>query len=473
VNSSSFSYLPATEALDLFRSGKLSPVELMHAVIEQAEATEPAVNAFADCYFEEAIWQAKKAEIKYHNTKNNPGSLEGLPVAVKDDTAIQGHRTTVGSLLLKDNVSDYTNPSIERLLQAGAIIHARTTCPEFCWPWVCDSRMYGVTRNPWNLDYTCGGSSGGSAAALAAGSTILATGTDSAGSIRQPAAMCGVVGYKPPYGRNPSSPLESFDAYNHVGPMTRTVGDCALMQNVMSGPHPLDHTSVEPKLRIPKRHDPVAGLKIAYTIDFGCYEVADDVRRETLSSLAALRSAGAETVEVETGWAAAAIESAGHYGDHIYADNFTRAVEEHPEQVCDYTAYFAQQNNKITAADFHASLTIAGETWWHHLGPLFNEFDALVCPTVATQEVPAAMRPWEELIVNGKSIGASDWVMTILFNMFSRCPVLAIPSGMTDGGMPAGIQIVGRPLDDSTVFQIASELETAVNGFNGPQNRPG
>ncbi len=157
--------------------------------------------------------------------------LEGVPLAVKDAQRVKGKRTTHGSLIFKDNIDDHSDPMIERLQKAGAIIFARTTTPEFCLSGVCHSRIWGITRNPWNLDYGPGGSSGGSGAALAAGLTTLATGTDIGGSIRIPASACGIVGFKPPHGRNPDGPPANFDRFNHCGPMTRSVADAALMQN--------------------------------------------------------------------------------------------------------------------------------------------------------------------------------------------------------------------------------------------------
>ena len=466
-------YLSATEALAAFKAGTLSPVELMAAVIARAEAVEPTVNAFAATYFDEAMARARKAEVKYAKPGGRTRALEGLALAVKDDTAIAGKPGSAGSLLPTNRVEGPTNPAIERLIRAGAIVHARSTCPEFVWPWVCYSKAHGVTRNPWNPAYTSGASSGGSGAALAAGATTLATGSDSAGSIRHPAAMCGVVGYKPPFGRNPNSPSTNHDAYFHIGPMTRTVDDCVLMQNVMAGPHALDHATLRPRLRIPAELKGIAGLRLAYSIDLGGFEVSHDIRRETLAALAALAEAGAETVEVDAAWAGEAIAAGHAWGGHIYADEFSAAVRDHPDLVCDYTPYFAGQNEAITAADFHRAMTVAGRVWWEHLGPLFRKFDAFVCPTVCTTEVAADMKPWDDsLRVNGKPVGAGDWAMTSLFNMFNRCPALAVPSGFADSGVPSGIQIVGRPYDDVTVFRIARALERRRPWMDAPERRP-
>ena len=177
-------YLSATEALNRFRRRKLSPVELMQAVIERAERLEPVINAFTATFYERALEQAKKAEAKYMLKRTRLRALEGLPLAIKDEVPVKGDPITSGSLVHKDDVATETAVFAQRLLNAGAICHARTATPEFSCAAVTHSRIHGVTRNPWNPAYTPGGSSGGSAAALAAGTTTLATGSDIAGSIR-------------------------------------------------------------------------------------------------------------------------------------------------------------------------------------------------------------------------------------------------------------------------------------------------
>ena len=460
MNTDGLSEITATEALALFKSRELSPLELMNHIIEQSSHTEPLVNALCDQYFENALTQARQAEKRYLRDSDTLSMLDGIPMAVKDDTSITGKRTTTGSMLNRNHIDQHTNPSIERLTDAGAIIHARTTCPEFCWAWVCYSKLYGVTRNPWNTDYSCGGSSGGSAASLAAGSTVLATGTDSAGSIRQPAAMCGVVGFKPPFGRNPQDAASSFDVYNHIGPMARSVADCALMQNVMSGYHSLDHTTLPQKLILPGQHESLQGLKIAWSMNLDHYPVSDDVHYQTLQTIDALKDAGAFLEEIRTPWADEAVELAGYYGDHINSPAFEEAIANYPEDVCDYTPYFAEQNRSVTSAMLQRSITASGKIWRDQFGPILEQYDAFICPTTSVQEVPAEMKPWEQISVNGRLESIHDTVLTILFNMFSRCPVLAVPSGLTSTGMPTGIQIVGRPYDDAIVFRIGSNLES-------------
>lgn len=451
------SYLSATEAIGFFKSGELSPVELLDAVIDQANLIDDSVNPFADKYFNEALGRAKSAEAKY--IKGSARRLEGIPLLVKDDASIKGKRSTVGSLLNSNTIGTHTNSVVKKLTHSGANIFARSTCPEFCWLFTCHSRLWGVTRNPWRLDITPGGSSGGSAAALAAGATTIATGSDSTGSIRQPAAQCGVVGFKSPYGRNAQEMHSSFDPYSNIGPMTRTIADAALMQNIMSGPDFLDHNSFPNKIKIPDNLDDISGMKIAFSMDLGYYEVTDDVRRETLATMDALRDAGAQVSEIKIDWAREAILLANKAQEFIFCGSLKDAMEHHADEVSDYVPQLYETASAVTPDDYRNSLEIAGEVWFNHMGPLFKTFDALITPAVSCPEVPAEHWQKDTIIVNGKELTDTDTAMTVLFNMFNRCPALSVPAGMTDRGLPVGIQIIGRPYDDITTFRIGRAIE--------------
>ncbi|MCZ6487162.1 MAG: amidase [Gammaproteobacteria bacterium] len=450
-------FLSAIDALEHFRSGKLSPVELLEAIIQRANQIDETVNPFADKYFEEAKDRAKEAEARY--LKGNARQLEGIPLLVKDSLPIKGIRATVGSLINADKIDQHTDPAIERLMRSGANFFARATCPEFCWLFTCHSRMWGITRNPWRLDITPGGSSGGSAAAVAAGATTIATGSDSTGSIRQPAAQCGVVGYKSPYGRNPLDRYSSFDPYVSVGPITRSVADSALMQNIMSGQHPHDHNSLRQKIVIPDDLGDVRTMKIACSMDLGHYLVVDDVRRETLAVLAALRDAGAQVTEIKIDWASRAIELAHANQEFIFSGLLQDAVSNHGDKMSDYIPQLYDTASAVTADDYRRSLEVASNVWIDHLGPLFKKYDALITPGVSCPEVPAENWQKDIIVVNDREITDTDTAMTVLFNMFNRCPVLSVPAGMTDRELPVGIQIVGRPYDDVTTFQIGQAIE--------------
>jgi Asp-tRNA(Asn)/Glu-tRNA(Gln) amidotransferase A subunit family amidase len=459
--------LSATEAIARFEARTLSPVELCRAVIERSEKIEPVINAFTETFFEQALVQAQEAEARY--ARGEARSLEGVLLGVKDEAAIEGQRTTHGSLLHRDHVDTTTSPCVERLLEAGAIVHARTTTPEFACTTVTHSRLWGVTRNPWNTAYTPGGSSGGSAAALAAGTTTLATGSDIAGSIRIPAACCGVVGFKPPYGRVPQDPPYNLDPYCHEGPMARSVLDCARMQNVLAGPHPGDIASLRPKLEIPVELGDVRGWRVAYSMDLGYFEVDSDVVSNTEAALDVFRGLGCQVEEVELPWTDATRIATWTHLKHLFGTDVARNLEEGREQMTPYARDFAEQARQATADAFLDAMNVAGEMY-PPLAAVLEGFDVLVCPTNALAAVPADLDPTSaEVRINGISVDpVLGWVMTYPFNMLSRCPVMSVPSGRAKTGVPTGIQIVGRSFDDVSVFRAAAAYEHAVGGFAVP-----
>ena len=461
-------YLSATAALELFRSRKLSPRQLLAALIARAESLNPAVNCFAGRYFDEAQAAAIRSEKNYMKRDARLAPLEGIPLAVKDAQRVAGKITTHGSLIFKDSIDDHSDPMIERLQRAGAIIFARTTTPEFCLSGVTHSRLWGVTRNPWNLDFTPGGSSGGSGAALAAGLTTLATGTDIGGSIRIPAGASGVVGFKPPHGRNPDGPPNNFDRFNHCGPMTRTIADAALMQNVTSGPHPLDHDSIRNRVRLPLKAASIKGMKIGYSIDFDYVEVDPEVRRNTHAALDVFRGLGAMVEEVRLGWT----QDVDHDCFHWYNTmNFGRQTlwhrTSHADLMTGYALKMAEAVSRNTHMDDVHKPWARAHAMYRTLGPVLASHDVFICPTNNYPAVKADHDPWDEnFTVNGKRADPEyGWVMTHPFNLLHNCPVLAVPSGHAANGVPTGIQIVGRSWDDARVFKAGLAYEKASGGW--------
>ncbi len=252
-------YLTASEAIQRFRNRELSPVELLDAVLARVAVVEPAINALTEQLVEEAYAAARESEARYARADGSARPLEGVPLLVKEEQPIAGRTIEEGSLLEKGVVSEVTHPVVTRVLEAGAVVHGRTTTPEFsCAPFT-HSTLWGVTRNPWDLALSPGGSSGGSGAALAAGETLLATGSDIGGSIRIPASLCGLVGFKPPFGRVPGMPPFNSDTYCADGPLGRTVADVARLQNVLAGPHPGDQASLRPAYVLPESSRTCAG----------------------------------------------------------------------------------------------------------------------------------------------------------------------------------------------------------------------
>lgn len=455
-------YLSATEAIRLFSQARLSPVELMQALITRSDWVEPDINAFTETYFDEALALARQAEARYRQGTQRP--LEGVPLAVKDEFKLAGKRRTSGSLVYRDRVDTDNDVIVQRLLDAGAIAHAKTTTPEFCLLGSCHSRLWGITRNPWNLDITPGGSSGGSGAALAAGTTTIATGTDIGGSIRIPAALCGVAGYKPPYGRNPEIPVFNLDFYSHSGPMARRVDDLAAMQNLISGVHNQDNASLREKITIDCSLPPdLAGWKIAYSMDLGFMEVDASVRSNTLAALELMRGLGANIDEVEIGCDASIIDAAHHHWAHGWAASMDRLLDTRRDDLCDYTTWFIENARKSTPQDYLDSLETA-VAMYNRFGPMMDEYGIFICPTLMTTGVPNdSTWPKNEIEINGeiRLVSEEHWSATFPFNMLSRCPVMSMPSGLAANGVPTAIQFVARSFDDQRVFSAALAYQQA------------
>ena len=471
MNDLDLCYLPGHAALRLFREHKLSPVEVLEAQIRRVERVNPRINAFTDTYFDEALEQARRAEAAYSGG-GTPRPLEGLTLAVKDNQDVTGKRTTHACTAYRDNLAGSTHPAVQRLLDAGAILIAKTTTPEFCSAGVTCSKLFGATGTPWNPAMTAGGSSGGSGAALAAGMATLATGSDIAGSIRVPAACCGVVGYKPPYGRIPGAPPFNLDFYCQVGPLARTLGDCALMTNVMAGPHPADIATLRESVDLPLDFEPVAGWRVAISFDLGFATVATEMR-ETLSRTAdLLRGLGATVEEIGLGWGAEVTEAATAYLDHLFGQQLRRSYEALGDQLCDYNIHYARRAAAASVEGYLASFETAA-TMYREIAPVLEDFDALICPTVATHEIGAEAKPWETVTVGGVEVDTDfGWVLTHPFNMLSRLPVLAVPGGIAGNGLPASIQIVARSFDDARVFRLGRAIERARPWLDCAGRRP-
>jgi amidase len=462
-------YLAATRAVAMFRSRELSPVELVTALIERAERVNPLLNAFTSTFPERALAAARQAEAAHGQASGAPRPLEGVPLAIKDLHAIEGEITTHGSKVYAESRDTGTSPHVQRLLEAGAILWARTTSPEFGAAPVTWSRLWGVTRNPWNPAYSPGGSSGGAAAAVAAGMTTLADGSDYGGSIRIPASACGVFGYKPPWGRVPSEAPWNLDPYNHYGPITRTVADGALMQNVMSGVHPRDIASLREQVVIPPPDEleGIRGWRIACSLDLGFFEVDHEVARNTRAALDVFRELGCRVDEVELGWTsavAAAIMARGGFLLH-----YRPLLARWRYELSDYIVEGIEAASRVTLEDRASVLEVQGEMY-DRLGPILEEYDAFICPTLAAPSVSAAHSLTDPTFtINGKPVDARrGWVMTYPFNMLSQLPVASVPSGFASTGVPTGIQIVGRSFDDLSVFRAAAAYERARPWLDTP-----
>jgi aspartyl-tRNA(Asn)/glutamyl-tRNA(Gln) amidotransferase subunit A len=460
-------YLDATTALRLFRTRELSPVELMDAVIARTEAVNGEINALTETLFDEASAAAREAADKYARG-GDLMPLLGLPVATKEKHGLTGRTLSQGLVARKDQLASEDHPVISRIRHAGGIVHARTTTPELSCATVTHSPLWGITRNPWNLRFSPGGSSGGAGAALAAGFAPLATASDIAGSTRLPASFTGTVGFKAPYGRIPGLAPLSADHYRGDGPMARTVADTALLADVMAGRHPGDHTSLgdRPALASAWSADPdvgrlVLGKRIALCVRLGNYPVAADVQANTLAVAATLRDAGAVVEEVELPWTTEEISRTifTHFG-YLLGPAMEDETAGSTELLAPYTRRFMADARRA-AENYRYLDGIRAETRIQaELAEAMAGFAALICPASAVASLDA-----DGLYLDGIDAGADHlehyWQghMTAPFNIANRCPVLAVPSGMADCGIPTGVQIVGHPFDDPTVFRIGAALE--------------
>ena len=466
-------YLDACEVLQRYKSGALSPVEVLAAHIERFEQIGGEINAFTLRMFERAEQQARSAEQAYLRGEARP--LEGVITAIKDETYVRGEVTTNGSRLLTNNVADVTDPVPERLQAAGAIFHARTATPEFSVASYTWSDLWGVTRNPWNTDITPGGSSGGSAAALAAGMCTIANGTDMGGSVRIPASQCGLVGLKASHGRIPEIPPYNVDPYVHHGMLTRSVRDMTLLYNLISGPHPVDLMSQIPKETVAPRPLDLRGVKIGLSLDLGFFRLDSDVRTNTLDYAEQLRAMGAQVELVSLDWDERCIRTAQvHQGAQM--GHMLREKYDNPECRTQLTSYVRHYFSLSSAASPQRILEANdyAQHMWQSLEQVFRSYDFLLCPTVCSTRVPADFDySRDSLEIDGVQVDpVKGWFMTYPFNTLSRCPVLSMPSGFADNGVPTGVQLVGHPYADAQLLQLGLAIEAETDTFIRAGNRP-
>jgi Asp-tRNA(Asn)/Glu-tRNA(Gln) amidotransferase A subunit family amidase len=430
-------------------------VELLDAVRARIERYAAPLNPFRALRWEAALEAARQSEARYQ--RGHPlGALDGVPTLLKNEHHLIGEETDIGSLLLAGRRDTDNAPITQRLLDAGAVIHARTHVPEFCVAQFTRSEAHGVTRNPWNHDITCGGSSGGSGAALAAGMGMLSSASDIGGSIRIPAAYCGVVGFKPSYGRVPEADISfALNPFNHNGLLCRSVQDAALMFNVISGPHRADPATVRPKLVLPTPMPDVRGLRIALSLDLGYFEISEETRRHTLAVAQWLRDAGAQVEEVQLPWTARAGDAFTDALVFALGHGLADLIAANPDvPVSDYLRHIAERGRGIPVRAYLDSAQVLGEMH-AALQNVFEQHDALICPTLTHNDMPAEG-------VTGSHDHLLRHAMTYPFNMLSRHPVLAVPSGLGAHGVPLGVQIVGQTFCDASVMNIGAVLEQCV-----------
>ena len=449
-------------ALDLatrIRQKDISPVEVMEAVLTRIEALNPRLNAFCLLAADHARAAARDAEVAV--MKGEPlGRLHGVPVSIKDMIFTRGLRTTGGSRLFADLVPEHDAVAVGRLKEAGAIVLGKTTTSELAHKAVTQSPLFGVTRNPWDPSRTPGGSSGGAAAAVASGLGPIALGTDGGGSVRLPASFCGLVGFKPSYGRVPEYPgFPGWDHVSHTGPIARTVRDAAAVLDVIAGSDDRDPISLPraPGSYLEACERDVRGLHVAWSADLGYARVDPVVQALCENAAAEFETIGCHVEVVNPGW-----ESLEEAFSTMMAAQFHAAfAEKMAEQEADVDptlAKFVARGATVTVRDYLNARARMREFWQEALAFL-QRFDLLITPTVAVPPFAVDAKPPREIA--GEGVSVLGWMpYTYPFNITGQ-PAASVPAGWTAENLPVGVQIVGQRHADATVLAACAAFEAA------------
>ncbi len=466
------------EAIALIKNGEISPVELTQAIFQRIESVEEGVKAYVTINRANALSQAKMAEEELK--KGSKKRLLGLPIAIKDNICTEGIRTTCSSRILEDFISPYESTVTSRLIKEGYILTGKTNLDEFAMGSSTENSGFFVTRNPWDLERVPGGSSGGSAAAVSADECIAALGSDTGGSIRQPAALCGVVGLKPTYGRVSRYGLIAFaSSLDQIGPITKNVEDSAILLNIISGHDPRDSTSAS--IPVPDFTSLIGkdinGLKIGVPREYFIEGMDREVRDRIQEAIKRLESLGAVAIEISlphtdyavaTYYILATSEASSNlarydgvkYGLRIDGENLldmymnTRqygfGAEVKRRIILGtyalssgyYEAYYrkAQQVRTLIRQDFEKA---------------FKEVDVIVTPTSPTPAFKVGEKATDPL-----QMYLSD-VFTIPVNL-AGVPAISIPSGFSSENLPIGLQIIGKHFDEETILKVAHAYEQAT-----------
>ncbi len=449
--------LSIAQVSKLLKKKEVSPVELTKICLDRIEEFNPKLNAFITVYSEEAMKQAKKAAREIARDEYR-GKLHGVPLAIKDNIYFADHVTTMGSKIHKDFVSDFDATTVVKLRESGAIFLGKTNMHEYALGATTDNPHYGTCRNPWHFGKIPGGSSGGSAAAVSAFLAYGALGTDTSGSIRVPAAACGLVGLKATYGR--VSKYGCFPeawSLDHIGPLTRTVEDAAIIFDAISGGDKNDPTSLDLKpTKLAKKLDgDLSKLTIGIEEDFFFHFTDVDVERQVRATISQLKKMGAKvkTVKIpslkDAFWALTIIDTAETTAVH------QPLMKEHAKDYGTDVRFLIECGYLPSAVDYLQALQLR-RIIQQEVTAVFEEIDVLLAPTL-----PSKTPSVGELtsVINGKSV---DTIETCMHNVgpgnLLGLPSISMPCGIIDG-IPVGIEIIGAPLQELKVLNLARGLE--------------
>jgi aspartyl-tRNA(Asn)/glutamyl-tRNA(Gln) amidotransferase subunit A len=468
MSSDEICQIDAVTLAKLIRSKQLSAVEVVDAALDRMEKLNPMLNAFCTPTPDLARQAAKQIEADI--MAGNPvGELAGVPVAIKDLVCTKGIHTVSGSKAYEHFIPDEDDVVVERLKAAGAIILGKTNVPEFGYVAVTDNPVFGATRNPWDLDKTPGGSSGGSTVAVATGMCPFAIASDGGGSIRIPASFCGVYGIKASMGRVPAYPgcrderypgVSSWESIEHIGPVSRTVADSALMLSVIAGPDDRDRHSLPPANFdwMETLKGEIKGLRIAYSPDWG-YAVVDPKVRHIVEQAVRVfeRDLGCIVEEANPGWDDPADAFAAIIAMESDLVGMRAMADKLGDQMTPYLRDFLAK--PWTAEDF-TNANMIRKAVCNKMWKFMRQYDLLLTPTLSALPFPVGI-PVGPDYVDEKPVRRTDWLcFTFPMNLTGQ-PSASTPAGWTDDGLPVGLQITGRHLDDPLVLKASAAFEAA------------
>jgi Asp-tRNA(Asn)/Glu-tRNA(Gln) amidotransferase A subunit family amidase len=462
-------FASATRQLAMLRAGEISISELAEAHLEQIARLNPAINAFAD--FDAERVRAQASELEARTDKS--GALYGLPVTVKSSIATAGLKCEIGSTLNRGNIPSEDAPVVARLRAAGALILGTTNCPEFLMAYETANLLHGRTANPWDLERSPGGSSGGESAAIAAGMSAAGLGSDSGGSVRLPAHFTGICALKPTAGRIPGRGhlppcVGPFSTLGAIGPMARTVEDLSLMFATLSGADPLDPAGAPVPLRFPDLAE-LRRTPIGYFEDDGLVPVTAETRQAIQDSVAALREAGFR-VEPYRPRVLELLRKLWHtFFVQCGAMFYQPAIRGRRSELSPIFQEFlaiAGEKAPLTAIellDAWAQLDLLRSRMLEEM----REFPILLCPVASVPAFRHGERSW---VMEGREVGYLDAMrFTQWFNVLAG-PAAVVPVGKSAEGLPIGVQVAGRPYEDEAVLGVAGVLDKAF-GFQRPPER--
>ena len=451
--------LSATEVASLLKLGEISPLDLVEAAAQRIAATEPHINALPTLCLDRARAQAKRLTAEGAAVWREEPWLGGLPIAVKDLVDVAGVRSTQGSPIFADHHPERSDILVETLEQHGAIVVGKSNTPEFGAGASTFNEVFGITRNPWRNDRSVAGSSGGAAAALAAGQVWLADGSDLGGSLRTPASFNGVIGLRPSPGRVSRGPRAlPFGVLPVAGPMGRTARDVALGLDAMSAWHPADPYSLPrppesfrdalEARRLPKR--------IAYSPNLGLFPVDGQVAAICAAAAQRFAEAGIVVEEACPDFSGA-VESFQVLRAAGFAADLGDLLRERRQDLKPEVIWNIEKGQALTAEDIGRAEQTRGRIF-HDLVSFFEDYDLLLTPTAIVPPFAAEVRYVEE--VEGRRFdNYIEWVGITFALTLTGCPVLSAPAGLTDDGLPVGLQIVGPPQGEAAILTAALVLE--------------